>query len=218
MNKGVNVYSRFYWGDYLKDTRHLSPEEHGTYLLLLAAYYTKSGPLPDDDTRLAKLVQCPVRRWVKRLRPVMEEFFTIENGVWVQKRCEREIAGAMEGKRKKKIGAALTNAKRWNTPVDPSLSKSHSDSFEVAERPESESLTGRPSTVNRQPSVYPREKKRGARRRQSGMGRERFRRWISSRSWPRRRWRTSIRGWPGSGGWRGTGWAGWSAGNRSAIR
>lgn len=82
------------WTDaYLADTAHLTNEEHGVYLrLLMFAWRTPHCSLPDDDKRLAIMVGVTPKKW-QTLRPVMEAFWTIENGTWSQKRltAEREF-------------------------------------------------------------------------------------------------------------------------------
>lgn len=71
---------------YLADTRHLSTEEHGAYLLLLmCAWRTRGCALKDDDRFLARLVGVSSHRW-RRLKPVMSEFFDVSDGVWRQKK------------------------------------------------------------------------------------------------------------------------------------
>jgi len=79
------------WTDaYLADTTDLSAEEHGVYLLLLmAAWRTPGCALPDDDNRLARMARVGLKKW-RKLRPVMERFFTVEDGLWTQKRLLRE--------------------------------------------------------------------------------------------------------------------------------
>ena len=39
-------YLPIWIGDYLKETRHLSTEEHGAYLLLLFQYWTRQEAFP----------------------------------------------------------------------------------------------------------------------------------------------------------------------------
>lgn len=79
------------WTDaYLADTAHLTNEEHGVYLrLLMFAWRTPGCSLPDDDKRLAIMVGVTPKKW-QTLRPVMESFWTIENGTWTQKRLTAE--------------------------------------------------------------------------------------------------------------------------------
>jgi uncharacterized protein YdaU (DUF1376 family) len=75
---------------YLYDTRHLSLEEHGAYLLLLlAAWRMPDCALPDDDARLARILSISGKRWAK-LKPTIMQFWHLENGHWTQKRLLQE--------------------------------------------------------------------------------------------------------------------------------
>ncbi|WP_421782646.1 YdaU family protein [Kiloniella litopenaei] len=82
-----------WWADYLADTRHLSTEEHGAYMLLIGAYWMAGAPLVDDDKRLARITGLSLRKW-KSIRPVLEEFFTIEQKKWISKRINDELFDA----------------------------------------------------------------------------------------------------------------------------
>ncbi len=79
------------WTDaYLADTTHLTTEEHGAYLLLLMAMWrTKRCRIPDDDDLLARITRLGKRRW-RRVRSVIEPFFTIQDGTWTQGRLLQE--------------------------------------------------------------------------------------------------------------------------------
>lgn len=71
---------------YLGDTTHLTTIEHGAYLLLLiTSWRTRDTCLPDDDRLLARYTRTTAAQW-RRLRPVLAEFFEIEDGVWKQPR------------------------------------------------------------------------------------------------------------------------------------
>jgi len=71
---------------YLADTRHLTTEEHGAYLLLLmCAWRTRGCRLKDDDKHLARLVGVTPHRW-KRLKLSLIDFFNIDQGYWKQKK------------------------------------------------------------------------------------------------------------------------------------
>lgn len=78
-------------GDYLADTKHLTLEQHGAYLMLLMVTWRNRGqPLPDDPVRLARTCGVSVSRWTDRLRPALAPFFDLADGTWRQKRLEKE--------------------------------------------------------------------------------------------------------------------------------
>lgn len=98
------------WTDaYLGDTTHLTTIEHGAYLLLLiTAWRSKKGLLPDDDSLLARYTFLTPAQW-KRMRPTLAPFFTIENGTWEQCRLTDELEAVRQHSRK-----ASNSAKaRW---------------------------------------------------------------------------------------------------------
>lgn len=77
---------------FLADTGHLNALETGAYLLLLMVAWRSSGCcLPDDDYRLAKWGRVDARTW-SRIKPVVMEFWFLEEGVWRQKRLTKEHA------------------------------------------------------------------------------------------------------------------------------
>ena len=78
----------FYPADYLADTRRLTTEQHGAYLLLLMDSWS-SGALPDDDGVLARVAGLNAESWA-RTRPVLAGYFEIADGKWVHARIERE--------------------------------------------------------------------------------------------------------------------------------
>ncbi|WP_417459271.1 YdaU family protein [Kordiimonas sp.] len=81
---------------YLADTRHLTAEEHGAYLLLLmCAWRTRGCALKDCDRTLARTVGVTRARW-RKLRPVLTEFFTVEAGLWQQKKLSEVYRGVEE--------------------------------------------------------------------------------------------------------------------------
>lgn len=76
--------------DFLADTTGLDRAEIGSYLLLLmAAWRSKTGTLPDDDRLLARMARCSPAQW-RRTRPLMLRFFEIVNQEWQQGRLMRE--------------------------------------------------------------------------------------------------------------------------------
>jgi len=97
----------WYPGDYLRDTMHLSYDQHGPYVLLLMHYWVKGQALPDDDGALANIARVPLGIWKRQMRPVLGPFFAIGNGLWWHKRVEAELARSREisGKRREAGGA-----------------------------------------------------------------------------------------------------------------
>lgn len=95
-----------YWGDYLRDTTHLTMGQHGAYLLLIAHYWNTGEALPDDDARLSKIVRAQGVVW-RVMRPTLSAFFKVENGRWYHARIERELLKAYDNK-----DAAIARGKR----------------------------------------------------------------------------------------------------------
>lgn len=101
----------FYPGDYLADTRRLSLEHHGAYLLLILDYW-RNGPPPSDDATLARIVGCTAAVW-RRLAPVLRPLFRDEAGKMHHKRIDAELATATERSDKATAKAATAAAARW---------------------------------------------------------------------------------------------------------
>ncbi len=75
-----------YTDAYLADTRHLTTEEHGAYLLLLMCAWRNAGcELEDDNKSLARITGLTPARW-RRLRCRLETFFIVEDGRWRQRK------------------------------------------------------------------------------------------------------------------------------------
>lgn len=97
-----------FWGDYLRDTGHLSAGEHGAYLLLIGHYWTTGAPLPDDDASLRRISRMEAREW-SRSRATIRAFFDVREGMWRHKRVDTELARA-KGIYDKRVAAAN---RRW---------------------------------------------------------------------------------------------------------
>lgn len=100
-----------YVADYLADTTRLTTEQHGAYLLLIMDYW-RNGPPPDDDAVLAQITGLSSKRW-KAHRAAIQVFFTIHEGIWRQKRIDKEISRAKSVvEQRSEAGRASAN-KRW---------------------------------------------------------------------------------------------------------
>lgn len=107
-----DTWMPLYVGDYLRDTMHLTTEQHGAYLLLIMAAWTGSGTLLDDDDFLASTAKLSKSVW-KKSRKVYEAFFEINNGVWTHKRIGTELEKARRTTEAKSIAGRKGAAKRW---------------------------------------------------------------------------------------------------------
>ena len=107
------------WTDaYLGDTRHLTTFEHGAYLLLLmVAWRSPEGMLPDDDKLLSRYAGCTRAQWA-RIAPQIRAFFHAENGQLLQSRLNDE-RNAVRRKRESQAAngraSALKNKERHST-------------------------------------------------------------------------------------------------------
>lgn len=109
-----DTWMPLYWGDYLRDTMHLTTEGHGAYLLLIGAYWTGGGPLPDDDEHLMAVARLDAKAW-KKLKPALSRFFTLADGLWRHKRIDAEIAKARGiSEKRQAAGKAGGNARAAN--------------------------------------------------------------------------------------------------------
>lgn len=78
-------------GDYLADTKHLTLEQHGAYMIILMVTWRNGGkPIPDDADIISKYLSCSRDRWVNKIRPTLYPFFNLEAGTWRSERLEHE--------------------------------------------------------------------------------------------------------------------------------
>jgi uncharacterized protein YdaU (DUF1376 family) len=94
---------KWYPGDYLGDTRHLTTEQHGAYLLLLMTMWRAGGWLPDDALKLARWAGVTPYKWEKIGAEVLA-FFVRENGCVSQRRLLKELANYLREIEKKSEG------------------------------------------------------------------------------------------------------------------
>ncbi len=109
-------YMRLYWGDYFRDTPHLTrAAQHGAYMLLLGALWNSGGKLASDDKTLAAKALLTPAEWLA-MKPLILPFFRIVRGKLTQKRLGMELAKyeSKIGKLKEagKAGSLVTNGKR----------------------------------------------------------------------------------------------------------
>ena len=75
---------------FIADTGHLSAQETGAYLMLMmVAWRSSDCRLPDSDDKLARWARVDRRTWL-RIKPAVMEFWTLDEGFWLQKRLTKE--------------------------------------------------------------------------------------------------------------------------------
>jgi len=110
---GADKFMPMFWGDYARDTGHLSNAGHGAYLMLIKHYWCSARPLPDDDAQLWRIACCDsIGAW-KKLRAAIEPFFHIGDGLWRHNRIDRELIKAAERYEKRAKAGKKGNETRW---------------------------------------------------------------------------------------------------------
>lgn len=90
------AYMKMYWSDYLTDTRRLTPEEHGCYLLLIATMWSEADhSLPNDPKILCRVTGANPRRWAK-IWAAISPYFEVDGAHIVHKRVRKELISATE--------------------------------------------------------------------------------------------------------------------------
>lgn len=101
-------YYEHHIGDYAAATAHLSWDEDMAYTRLLRVYYHNEQGIPADQAYRLARASSPEQR--EAVDIVLREFFVLEDGVWVQKRCEEEIARYQDKQSKARKSAEA----RWS--------------------------------------------------------------------------------------------------------
>lgn len=112
MAKKPDIWMPWYIGDYMADTAHLSNAEHGSYMLMMAHAWMNGGALPSDDSRLARLARMTMEEW-QSSRDVILEFWTLTDGVYVQKRLSDELEKAKNNQNQRSKAGKIGAGKRW---------------------------------------------------------------------------------------------------------
>jgi uncharacterized protein YdaU (DUF1376 family) len=116
------------WTDaFLADTTHLDATETGAYMLLLmTAWRRPNNDLPDDDVQLRRFARTPPVKW-RKIKPRVMIFWELKNGVWRQKRLDKERNRVKKNSEKKRTAAHTRWAKplETNKPASASASSVH---------------------------------------------------------------------------------------------
>ena len=112
-------FMQLYVADYLGDTRHLTTEQHGAYLLILMTMWRAGGYLPNDDAKLARIAGLTAAKW-RKISPDILAMLTVDGDQITQARLLKEIENANEKSLKRseagKLGVAAKSLKNNNAP------------------------------------------------------------------------------------------------------
>jgi uncharacterized protein YdaU (DUF1376 family) len=143
-----------FWGDFLANTMHLSAQEAGAYLFLIAHAWEQGGEIPGERVRLARIAHVRPDQW-PRVWKVLEQFFvpmhamTTPNGPLLQWYIHRRVTdelqrlGKISSKRKAAAEQMLSNRLSSTEQTTPlSTSRIHTK----------ESSNGQPREAQRRPA------------------------------------------------------------------
>jgi uncharacterized protein YdaU (DUF1376 family) len=121
-----------FWGDFLANTMHLSAQEAGAYLFLIAHAWEHEGEIPTESVRLARIAHVRQDQW-KKVWPALEEFFEItRRGPSISRTTHRRVMDELDrlGKISNKRSAAAKHMhSKSNGGAYASTSRSIKDSF-----------------------------------------------------------------------------------------
>lgn len=104
MTNAASTWMPLYIGDYLKDTMHLSAEQHGAYILLIMHYWSNGGKVEHDVDYLFNVCSLYNSKDPDKTLARVLRFFEIKDGFVTHKRIDEEL------KRANKITSARSEA------------------------------------------------------------------------------------------------------------
>jgi uncharacterized protein YdaU (DUF1376 family) len=125
-------YMKLWTDAFIADTGHLDATETGAYMMLLmCAWRSPDGVVPDDDKILARMARVTPRVW-RRIRPTVMGFWTLENGTFAQKRLSQELLWAtLKREQASTAGkaSALKRKETTSTDVAIPLQRNRNDTY-----------------------------------------------------------------------------------------
>jgi len=118
-SRNVNFYP-FHIGDYQSHTSFLTPIEDISYRRCLDHYYLHESPLPDDIDELLRMLRL---NDAAALQYVLNKFFTLQDGCWVNKRADRELEAYLMKSKKASESAKM----RWHSEGNANAMRTHSE-------------------------------------------------------------------------------------------
>ena len=117
---------------HIADTRLLSLEQKGAYRELLDQMWLSKGWLPDNDEKIARLLQITVRHWLK-IKPGISERFVYEGGLFTQRRLLNTYNEAIRKIEQKRISGTLGAAVKSRKNLHSSLANAEANAVAVVD-------------------------------------------------------------------------------------
>lgn len=139
-------YYEHHIGDFLKKTAHLTVIEEGVYRRLLDRYYIVEGPLPGNVRECCKLARASTKAERDAVAAVLQDFFTLTEDGYRQRRADEEIARFKDKQRKAKASADARWSQRQSQSernanacanASPNAMRTHSEGNAPRARPQS---------------------------------------------------------------------------------
>lgn len=92
---------------------HLTPDQHGCYILLRIHCWSKGG-VSDNDATLRSVTKCEQANWARN-KPVLRELFSVKDGMWRHIETEKSKAEAEARAEANKKRTEPATAARWTT-------------------------------------------------------------------------------------------------------
>lgn len=119
-----DAWMPFYIGHYLRDTMHLTTEQHGAYMLLLMACWTRGGALPSASAQLAGIARMTPAAWRKSEEVVMAFFTLTDGGEYTHGRILAELTKAkVISDKRREVGAKGGRPKKELQPDEKPIAK-----------------------------------------------------------------------------------------------
>lgn len=123
--KRNDIWMPIYWGDYAKDTGHLSAAQHGAYLMLIKHYWVTRSALPDDETQLWRIACCDSLAHWRKISGIVLAFFDRQGGLLGHKRIEAELAKSSDRRTKASEAARL----KWEQERRKRAAEEHANAY-----------------------------------------------------------------------------------------
>lgn len=99
-------YYEHHIGDFAEATAHLTFIEDAAYSRMIRKYYATERPMPADIKAVQRLIGARTKEERDAVQVVLEEFFTLQDDGWHQRRCDADILKYQDGEPEREVKKA----------------------------------------------------------------------------------------------------------------